>query len=210
MKSEFQEERKPNLQKYENQTSGSMEIELQEVRKPNLQKYENQTSGISKIKLAEVRKSNPINTDINDTEKNETISSYLSLYTGQIGKYSMDRMDACRRIVRQNISYDVLVHDGIYGVSELDEIVELIVDVMMLPDEMSVRIGGSEKMAAVIKNRFMRLTMMHITYVLDCLRNNTSKVGNIKAYVLTSLYNATMTIDHYYQAEVGYDLHGVG
>ena len=40
MKSEFQEERKPNLQKYENQTSGSMEIELQEVRKPNLQKYE--------------------------------------------------------------------------------------------------------------------------------------------------------------------------
>ena len=175
-----------------------------------MQKYENQTSGISKIKLAEVRKSNPINTDINDTEKNETISSYLSLYTGQIGKYSMDRMDACRRIVRQNISYDVLVHDGIYGVSELDEIVELIVDVMMLPDEMSVRIGGSEKMAAVIKNRFMRLTMMHITYVLDCLRNNTSKVGNIKAYVLTSLYNATMTIDHYYQAEVGYDLHGVG
>ena len=122
----------------------------------------------------------------------------------------MDRMDACRRIVRQNISYDVLVHDGIYGVSELDEIVELIVDVMMLPDEMSVRIGGAEKMAAVIKIRFMRLTMMHITYVLDWLRNNTSKVGNIKAYVLTSLYNATMTIDHYYQAEVGYDLHGVG
>ena len=38
----------------------------------------------------------------------------------------------------------------------------------------------------------------HIQYVLDCIHDNTTEVRNIKAYMLTTLYNASMTIDHYY------------
>ena len=208
MKNELQEVPKSNLQKYENQTSGSMKSELQEVRKSKIKKYENQTSGSMKIKNQEVRKSNSNNTNINDIEKNDTISSYLSFGEQGMKKDPMDMMDAYRGIVRKNISYDALVHDAVYSQEQLDELVELIVEVMMLPDEMPVRIAGSEKLAAVIKSRFMKLTMMHITYVLECLRGSNSKIGNIKAYILTALYNATMTMEHYYQAEVGHDFHG--
>ena len=161
-----------------------------------------------KIKHQEFRKSNSNNTDINDTEKNDTISSYLSFSEQGMKEDPMDMMDAYRGIVRRNISYDALVHDAVYSQEQLDELVELIVEVMMLPDEMPVRIAGSEKLAAVIKSRFMKLTMMHITYVLECLRGSNSKIGNIKAYILTALYNATMTMELYYQAEVGHDFHG--
>lgn len=146
---------------------------------------------------------------MNDTEKNDTISSYPSFSDREVGCNQIDMMDTYRSIVKENIAYEVLVHDGMWSTQELEEIVELIVEVMMLPDEMPVRIGGSEKMAAVIKSRFMKLTMMHITYVLNCFRSNTTKVGNIKAYILTSLYNSTMTMEHYYQAEVNHDLHGI-
>lgn len=65
-------------------------------------------------------------------------------------------------------------------------------------------------MAAVIKSRFMKLNMMHISYVLDCMRGNTTKINNIKAYILTALYNSVMTIGQYYQAEVNHDLYRLG
>ena len=196
------------LQNFENQKSRVLKIKDQEFRESKIRSFENQNSGSMKIKNQEFRKSNSNNTDINDTEKNDTISSYLSFSEQGMKEDPMDMMDAYRGIVRRNISYDALVHDAVYSQEQLDELVELIVEVMMLPDEMPVRIAGSEKLAAVIKSRFMKLTMMHITYVLECLRGSNSKIGNIKAYILTALYNATMTMEHYYQAKVEHDFHG--
>ncbi|WP_373216241.1 DUF6017 domain-containing protein [Ruminococcus sp. 5_1_39BFAA] len=208
LKIKDQEFRESKIKNFENQKSGVLKIENQEFRESKIRSFENQNSGSMKIKNQEFRKSNSNNTDINDTEKNDTISSYLSFSEQGMKEDPMDMMDAYRGIVRKNISYDALVHDAVYSQEQLDELVELIVEVMMLPDEMPVRIAGSEKLAAVIKSRFMKLTMMHITYVLECLRGSNSKIGNIKAYILTALYNATMTMEHYYQAEVGHDFHG--
>jgi hypothetical protein len=54
----------------------------------------------------------------------------------------------------------------------------------------------------------MKLDYGHIQYVLDCIHDNTTEVRNIKAYMLTTLYNASMTIDHYYQTKVSHDLYG--
>jgi hypothetical protein len=90
----------------------------------------------------------------------------------------------------------------------VDELVELIVEVMMMPDKWSVRIAGEDKPVALVKNRFMKLTYSHIEYVRFSLQKNTTKVGNIKAYLLTTLYNSLFTIDHFYQAEVQHDMYG--
>lgn len=62
---------------------------------------------------------------------------------------------------------------------ELDELVELMEDVMMMPEHALVRIAGVERPAAVVKERFLKLEHSHMTYVLGCLHGNTSKVGNI-------------------------------
>ena len=79
-----------------------------------------------------------------------------------------------------------------------------------MPDSSILRIAGVDKTASVVKSRFMKINQMHMEYVLDCLSSNTTKIGNIKAYLLTVLYNATMTINHYYTAEVRHALYGVG
>ena len=84
------------------------------------------------------------------------------------------------------------------------------VDVMMMPDHAALRIAGVEKPAAMVKERFLKLGQSHIAYVLGCLRGHTGKVGNIRAYLLTSLYNAALTMDNYYRAEVNHDLYGTG
>ena len=122
----------------------------------------------------------------------------------------IDKMDRYRDAIRNNISYECFLGDRDCQKEELDELVELMVDVMIMPDYASLRIAGAERPAVVVKERFLKLEHSHIAYVLGCLRTNTSKVGNIRSYLLTSLYNAALTIDNYYRAEVNHDIFGVG
>ena len=42
----------------------------------------------------------------------------------------------------------------------------------------------------LVKSRFLKLKMSHVEYVMECLRKNTTKVYNIKAYLLAALFNA--------------------
>lgn len=225
VKNEFQEVPEPDFQKYENQTSRSMKTELQEVPKSDFQKYENQISGGMKTELQEVPKSNCNNTDINKTDYNNTDYSYTEfnktnisetetilsdrIQSGDAGtalrrKDVIEKMNAYRELIRERIEYSY------HSAEDVDELVELMVEVMMMPDDSTIRIAGVDKPVALVKNRFMKMTYSHIEYVLSCLHRNTTKVGNIKAYLLTTLYNASMTINSYYQAEVNHDLYGGG
>ena len=112
----------------------------------------------------------------------------------------VEEMEAYRKIIRENISYECFEDSRYRQQEEVDELVELMVEVMVMPDNSTVRIGGVDKPVVIVKNRFMKVEHGHIEYVVGCLEKNTSKVGNIRAYLLTTLYNSTMTIENYYRA----------
>ena len=234
MENELQEVPKSYFKEYENQTSGSMKNKLQEVPESNFKKCENHTSRSMENGLQEVPKSYSNNTDINktdlsDTEFSETEYSKTDLNDTDFGVSAihpnpilsnlsipgtvpdvMEEMDAYRDIIREHISYECFQDGRYHRREDVDELVELMVEVMMLPDHGTVRVAGVDKPTAVVKNRFMKLNHEHIEYILTCLGANTTKVGNIKAYLLTTLYNAPMTISNYYTAEVNHDLYGSG
>ena len=63
-----------------------------------------------------------------------------------------------------------------------------------------IRIAGDDKPVDVVKSQFMKLTGEHIRFVLSCLKENTTKVRNMKQYLLTALYNAPLTISNYYSS----------
>jgi hypothetical protein len=163
----------------------------------------------AKIILQEVPKSKCNKTDNNYTDfsENEYIQSN-PIYPDDRTVDVMDEMEAYRSIIRENISYDSFQNDAPYELNEVDELVELMVDVMVMPDHGTIRIAGEDKSVPVVKSRFLKLTHSHIEYVRFCLQKNTTKVGNIKAYLLTTLYNSLFTIDHFYQAEVNHDMYG--
>ncbi len=210
MKSGFQEVLKSNFQKYENQTSGSMKTGFQEVPESDFRKYENRTSGSMKIETQEVPKSNCNNTDINKTDFSETdpIQSYPSPSVGEVcpvGENVIEKMESYRMLIRDNIDYECFLDRK--EREDVDELVELMVEILVMPDDSVVRIGGTDKPVSVVKSRFLKLDYSHIRYVLFSLYRNTSKVANIKAYLLTALYNSPMTMNHFYQAEVNHDLY---
>ena len=155
----------------------------------------NSSSGPVEVPVQDQYNLQPNYTNNNNTDFNNT-NPILSGDEERMG-YEMflkDQLDV--EILKQEYPHDREMIDGI---------LELILDVLCSKRKM-IRIAGDDKPVNVVKGRFMKLTIEHIRYVMTCLQENTTKIRNIKQYMLAALYNAPSTIDGYYRAEVNHDM----
>ena len=166
-------------------------------------KCENHTSGDVKITLQEVRKSHGSNTDNNDTDKRYTENP---IYPGKDEDEMRARM-ICESFFQDQIEYDCLLEQFPYERETLRGILDLLVDTYCSKRKY-IRVAGDDKPADVVKSQIAKLNSSHIQYVMDCLKENTTDVRNIKQYLLAALYNAPTTISPYYQAKVNHDFYG--
>lgn len=109
-----------------------------------------------------------------------------------------DVFSECRDFVKDSIEFEALCQMHEYDRDTIEGIVELMVETICSKAPF-VRIGGQDYPQAVVKSRLLKLDQSHIEYVLTCLSKNTTKVRNMKQYLLTTLYNAPTTIGPYYQ-----------
>ena len=206
------EVRKSNFKKFGNQTSESSEIELQEVRKSNLQRFGNQTSRSSEIELAEVREPNPNynNNNYNNNSYNNPINQSVAEKSQDNVMDAMDDAQAYIELIKENISYEHHMKYDKYGQRELyDELFEVICEVVCVKRQ-TIRVSGEEYPYELVKSRFLKLNSSHLEYVIGCMKEATTKITNIKAYMVTALYNAPITMNHFYQQEVQHDMYGGG
>lgn len=108
-------------------------------------------------------------------------------------------------MIMDNIEYGILEQQ--YGRERMDEVVELMVDTVCSRRD-KITISSDDYPREVVKSRFLKLDSSHIQYVFDCIDKNTTKVRNVRKYLLAALYNAPATMDTYYRAEVNHDLYG--
>jgi len=224
----FTEVQNLNFKKFNNYTSGSSETEPQEVQNTALQKFKNQTSRSSETELAEVQKSDANYTNYNQTENNYTENNYTDMsYTNPInqsvgsmdsagtqGKDDMidviDEANAYMALIRGNLEYEHHMEYDQYGDKEMyEEIYETVCDVVCVKRK-TIRINGEDYPYELVKSRFLKLNSSHIEYVMGCMKETSTKITNIRAYLITALYNAPSTMSHYYQQEVQHDMYGGG
>ena len=117
--------------------------------------------------------------------------------------------EAYRELIMENIDYDVLQHDMPEAQEQLEEILNLMVDIVTTA-RTSVRVAGADYPAEVVRSRLLKLNGDHIRYVFDCLKENTTKIRNIRQYLLAALYNAPTTISSYYSARYQHDSRDFG
>ena len=108
-----------------------------------------------------------------------------------------EEIENWRNIVKENIEYDSLAIDCKSGciksdVKQLNEIVEIMVEAVSSKRK-SLRVCGENISQDVVKSRLLKLVFSDIKYVMTCLSENTTKIYNIKSYILTALYNAKST-----------------
>ena len=181
------------------------ECEEQKKEKSKMVKFTNQTS-VEEEEIEEVYISNSNNTNINNTNLSENKSNHIVSADG-IGSEEdeMETLHAYQSLIKDNLDYDSLLVSHPHDKNQIDEIVDLIVETVMCKSD-KVLIASNWYSGALVRGKFMKLDYSHVEYVLHCLEGNTSKIKNIKKYLLAALFNAPSTISGYYRAEVNHDM----
>ena len=122
---------------------------------------------------------------------------------------SVSEIENYRELILENIEYDYLCREFTTYREDLDEIVELMVETICAKRK-TTRIAGSDFPHEVVRSRFLKLDCSHIEFVMECLRNNTTEIRNMKQYLLAVLFNAPTTISNHYTAQVNHDMYAGG
>ena len=166
-----------------------------------VQKSSSPTSASRESRRAGVEKTDPNYTNQNQTDFSYPDPSIYPPSPPEGGGSEMERYEQ-REQIKANIDYDYLRHQCPYD--DVESLLELIVDVVSSTAS-TIRIGKEVLPAETVKRRFLQLDSSHIEYVIDSLKQTTTKINNIRAYLLTALYNAPVTIGPYYSAAVRHD-----
>jgi len=145
---------------------------------------------------------NKLNTKLSSTNLSNPIPSNPVDRNGSDG---IAMREHYRSVIQENIGYEVLCERE--SKERLDEIVELMLDTVCTARK-TIRIAGDDYPADVVRSRLLKIGSTHIEYIFDCLKNNTTRVRNIRQYLLTALFNALSTMDNYYAMRVNHDLYG--
>ena len=166
----------------------------------------------------EIQRTDLPKTDLSTTDLSSTHSiPILSPNPSPLGQYTAEperkgteaakqsAVEIYREIIKDNIEYDFLLQDSSIDRDRLNEIVDLMLETVCTARK-TIRIAGDDYPAELVKAKFMKLNSSHIQFVFECMRENTTKIRNIKQYLRAVLFNAPTTIDSYYTALVAHDM----
>lgn len=128
-------------------------------------------------------------TEIGETNTENTYRDYSI-------DYPIQSYQQVKEAFKRQIEYDILIRDRT-DEKELDELVEIATEVLTSTSQ-TIRVNREERPAELVKAQYRRLTLFHIQYVLNCLQETETKARNIRAVIITALYNAVNTIGAYY------------
>ena len=198
----------PDLPTLENPTLDNPTQEKPTLEKPTL---ENPTQLNKDIQRTDLPKKEKSNTDLSSTHSIPILSPNPSpcreaaAPPERKGTEAADAYSVYEEIIKDNIDYHILKQDMKFDSDRLDEIVDLMLETVCTARK-RVRIAGDDYPAELVKSKFMKLDGEHIRFVLDCMRENTTKIRNIKQYLKAALFNAPSTIGNYYTSLVAHDM----
>jgi len=167
-----------------------------DTSKTDLSKKDKSITDLSNTDSVPILSSNPFPFDGNAAEPTERDGKEAATESA---------VEIYREIIKDNIDYDVLKQSNRLDGDRIDEIVDIILETVCTARK-TLRIAGDDYPAELVKSKFLKLDHSHIEFVLDCMKQNTSKIRNIKQYLRAVLFNAPSTIDNYYTALVAHDM----
>ena len=155
---------------------------------------------------------NPMQLNTKSTKKRKRQSTDLSITDStetpvQKRTEAKESFERYRDLILENIDYDVLASDPHVDREQLDEIVDLVQETVC-STRSRIRVAGNDYPAEVVRSKLLKLNGEHIRFVMDCLKQNTTRIRNIRQYLLTVLFNAPSTMNSYYTALVAHDMAG--
>ena len=164
-----------------------------EVQKREVKTSLKGNSRVTNFGSQESQEMNPNNTNINNTELNNTDSNLIlsvtsckdtTVHSSLMGSDEID-VNAYARIVRRNLEIDLLIQNSPFEEETFEGIYELVLETVISQGD-SMIIGSNRYPMSLIRSKFLKLNSSHVEYVMDSLKANTTKVRNIKKYMLAT------------------------
>ena len=184
---------------------------------PTLEKPALDNPTLEKPMLDKPTLENPTQLNTESTKKRKRQSKDLSITdsipfpsgfpdaTAQKRTEAKESFERYRDLILENIDYDVLASDPHVDREQLDEIVDLLQETVC-STRSRIRVAGNDYPAEVVRSKLLKLNSEHIRFVMDCLKQNTTRIRNIRQYLLATLFNAPSTMNSYYTALVAHDM----
>ena len=194
------------------QKKGLLEVEQQGLNKPNLYTIKDyakmwKVESIDKLKetvdeieerqmieaLIErgyhVTKEKELETDSGQTSESSTHISNVSMgknstneIKSQVERYTLNQ-------IKQIFDYDVMINDNPYCKENIDSVMDILHSTMNTT-KATVRIAREDKPAMVVIGKLMKLHKDSIMYAIKKFSEQTERIKNPAAYMLTILYSA--------------------
>jgi hypothetical protein len=196
--SRHQEVGKTDIKRSEKSKSRSRENRSQDIGKTDSNKNESNNNELNNIDFNDTdsfpsHSPPPASERVNAPERKGTETK------------STQAFEIYRDIIWENLDYDIMVERFPYDKESIDGIVDLMLETVCTARK-TIRIAGDDYPAELVKAKFLKLNGMHLEFVLDCMKKNTTEIRSIKKYLLAVLFNAPSTIDSYYTALVAHDM----
>ncbi len=161
-----------------------------------------------KITPNEVLKSHLSN--INNNIYNNNIypinqSSIIYNNTKEFQNGLMDKHSHFEKLFKQNICYeDCLKKYDADDIKLIDDILKTMVDVASTSKK-TIRVNCEDKPVEVVRSIFEKITSENIDYILESINGFSGKIKNIRAYLITTIYNSYMTYNSYLVSKNNYE-----
>ena len=159
--------------------------------------------GYTVIKEKEPDKTEPTKVTVEPSTKlnqfdivNTTINSEKSQ---ELERYTIDQ-------IRQIFDYDILVNDKPLWQKDIDSVFSILHTALNTTKE-TIRVGGEDKPTMIVIGKLMKLDYSEIMYCIEKYSEQTERIKNPTAYMLTLLYNAKEQMNLDISNQVQHDMY---
>ena len=159
--------------------------------------------GYTVIKEKEPDKTEPTKVTVEPSTKlnqfdivNTTINSKKSQ---ELERYTIDQ-------IRQIFDYDILVNDKPLWQRDIDSVFSILHTALNTTKE-TIRVGGEDKPTMIVIGKLMKLDYSEIMYCIEKYSEQTERIKNPTAYMLTLLYNAKEQMNLDISNQVQHDMY---
>ncbi|WP_314024017.1 replication initiator protein A [Filifactor alocis] len=178
------------IQETKEQTDVQEEITNQELLQSQNQNDENHNSGNVIFTKQELLKSQCNKTNYNKTEYSNT--EYNNTTPISPLKDRVMEVEEIEKILKHQIDYPALIEEQPEEKEKIDLMINLMTEAIQ--NKTDIRINQSRTAYKTVREQLLSLQKEHIKYVLSVLRGNKQKIINLRAYLLSLLYNAPVNI----------------
>ncbi|NCB96107.1 MAG: helix-turn-helix domain-containing protein [Negativicutes bacterium] len=91
--------------------------------------------------------------------------------------------------IRQLYDYEYLIQDNYIRNEDVETVISVLYDALNTTKS-SIRVDGEDKPAMIVISKLMKLDMENIKYAIGKYHEQTERIKNVNAYLLTILYHA--------------------